>query len=274
MRAPSPVKSRGQHFLTDVRVVQKIAGLLDLGGATTVVEIGPGRGALTGALLETGREVVAIESDARMIDYLKSRHGSGLHLVHASVLDVEAARVLSGRKGRAVLVGNLPYNLSGPILEWIFRSAPRWHQVVIMLQLEVVRRLVAPPATRDFGPLAVACALHFKSTRRFLVRPGAFFPAPAVTSAVVELNPTTHPPLRAVPEEVFLRFVHTLFAHRRKNLRNNLQAASSNDTADWDDVLRAARLDGRLRAEQLSWRDLSDLYEAAKPHLSPAGHVS
>jgi 16S rRNA (adenine1518-N6/adenine1519-N6)-dimethyltransferase len=264
MKPPSPVKARGQHFLKDERVVRKIVGLLNLADADTIVEIGPGRGALTGALVATGKPVVAVEPDGRMIAFLQKRYGADLTLVHDSVLNVTAADILPARCGRVVLAGNLPYNLSGPILEWIFTSAAQWRQVVVMLQLEVARRLVAGPATRDFGPLAVACALHFSASKKFLVRPGAFFPVPAVTSAVVELVPCAHPPVQVEDREHFLRFVHALFAHRRKNLRNNLLAAGS-DAVLLESALKSVRVDGRLRAEELQWRQLAALYAACGP---------
>jgi 16S rRNA (adenine1518-N6/adenine1519-N6)-dimethyltransferase len=264
MKPPSPVKSRGQHFLKDERVVRKIVGLLVLADADTIVEIGPGRGALTGALLETGKRVVAVEPDGRMIQFLTKRFGAKLTLVHDSVLNVKANDTLPARSGRALLVGNLPYNLSGPMLGWIFASAARWRQVVVMLQLEVARRLVAKPATRDFGPLAVACALDFSATKKFLVRPGAFFPVPEVTSAVVELEPSPDPPIRVDDRESFLRFVHALFAHRRKNVRNNL-LATGGLARRWEQALAVARVDGRLRAEQLRWQDLASLYRASSP---------
>jgi 16S rRNA (adenine1518-N6/adenine1519-N6)-dimethyltransferase len=238
------------------------------------VEIGPGRGALTGALLETGKRVVAVEPDLRMVDYLQSRYGSELHLVHASLLNVAAKDLLPEGSERAVLVGNLPYNLSGPIMEWIFQSAAHWQKAVIMLQLEVARRLVAPPATRDFGPLAIACALHFTAAKRFLVRPGSFFPPPEVTSAVVELSPCAKPPVAVRDRAAFMRFVHMLFAYRRKNLRNNLMTAVGGETREWDDVFQSVALDGRLRAEQLQWQNLTDLHAAARPLLERFEHGS
>lgn len=260
MKPPSPVKSRGQHFLKDVRVVRKIVDLLRLAQGDTVVEIGPGRGALTTALVESGHPVVAVEPDLRMVEFLKGRFGTKLTLVHESVLEVRATDLVA-KRGHAVLVGNLPYNLSGPILEWIFQSASLWQRVVVMLQLEVAHRLVAQPVTREFGPLAVARALHFDAGRKFVVHPGAFYPVPAVKSAVVELLPCAHPPVEVKDRDDFLRFVHVLFAHRRKNLRNNLLAAGGEE--EWcEQALSAAHVDGRLRAEQLRWQDLGRLYMA------------
>jgi len=239
-------------------VAAKTAGLLQLSETDTIVEIGPGRGALTKVLLESGKRIVAIEIDPRMVAHLRQEFGDRIEICEADVLSVEPGEIVGEEK--AILVGNLPYNMGGPILEWIFQSTEHWLQVVVMLQLEVARRLVAEPQMRDFGPLAVARALHFKAFKRFLVRPGAFFPPPKVTSAVVELIPDSAPPLTPSDREEFLRFVHGLFAHRRKHVLNNLELHLSRPREELADLFTAAGVDPRARAEQLSYADLDRLY--------------
>jgi len=260
-KPPAPRKSLGQHFLTDPRVAGKIVACLNLDEAARIVEIGPGRGALTGALILTEKPVTAVETDARLAAHLRDRFGHQLEIIESDILEVDARSLVHKDEG-TILAGNLPYNLGGPILEWIFQSAKLWTQVVIMLQLEVAQRLVAKPQTRDFGPLAIARALRFDARKIFLVRPGAFFPPPKVNSAVVELTPTDTPPIRPKDAAHFMRFVHALFEHRRKNIRNNLKLAAELDDAALDRLFAESNVDGRRRAEQLDWQSLDRLHRS------------
>ncbi len=271
-RPPGPDKRYGQHFLTDLRVVDKTVNLLDLSSCSCIVEIGPGRGALTKKLLKLGKPVIAVETDARLAGFLRELFGSDLKLYERDILKVSADTLLGLKPGgrpprkRAVLIGNLPYNLSGPILGWIFDSAKYWSQAVLTLQLEVVRRLVARPESRDFGPLAVACALHFTAAKKHIIRPGAFFPPPRVQSAIVDLRRNLSPPIRPKDSDHFMKFVHVLFGHRRKNMRNNIKLNSKLDDDTLNRVFNHAGVDGRDRAEQLTWDMLSQLYRAFLPY--------
>jgi 16S rRNA (adenine1518-N6/adenine1519-N6)-dimethyltransferase len=265
-RPPRANKARGQHFLKDRRVVGRIVDLLQLDDVDIVVEIGPGRGALTGALLATGKKVIAVEIDPRMVKHLRDTFGDVLTVIASDVIKCSPDEILPKRNGldhpRAILVGNLPYNMGGAILDWIFRSAGYWRQVVVMLQLEVARRLVAAPGEREFGPLAVDRALRFDAQKRFLVRPGAFLPVPKVTSAVVEMAPTASPPIAVDDLLQFRKFVHILFAHRRKNLLNNLELASGMDRSAALELLTSASVDPTKRAERLGWFELERLFWA------------
>ena len=137
-----------------------------------------------------------------------------------------------------------------------------WQQVVVMLQLEVARRLVASPATRDFGPLAIARALHFDAAKRFNIRPGSFKPPPKVDSAIVELRPVARPPVRWKDTEEFMNFARALFGQRRKTIRNNIRQNTGLDTALTERLLVLAGVNGRLRGEQLTWSNLECLYQA------------
>lgn len=274
-RPPGPDKRYGQHFLTDLRVVDKTVNLLDVTSCSCIVEIGPGRGALTKKLIELGKPVIAVETDVRLAQYLRDLFGSDLTLYEDDILEVSAETLLGIKAGsgaekqRAVLIGNLPYNLSGPILGWIFDSAKHWSQVVLTLQLEVVRRLIAPPESRDFGPLAVACALHFTAVKKHIVRPGAFFPPPRVQSAIVDLRMNLSPPLQPKDPAHFMEFVHALFGHRRKNMRNNLKLNAGLDDSALDRVFDVAGVDERGRAEQMTWDALGQLYKAYVSHDRP-----
>jgi len=264
-KPPSPDKSRGQHFLTDPRVVAKTVDLLKLSQSNTIVEIGPGRGALTKALVATGHRVVVVEIDPRMVAHLRHEFGDAIEICEADILTIEAGELAGDEP--TVLVGNLPYNMGGPILEWIFRSADYWLQVTVMLQLEVARRLIAAPQSRDFGPLAIACALQFESAKRFIVRPGAFFPPPKVNSAVVELTPNIQPPLTVEDRDHFMEFVHAIFAHRRKNLLNNLELYLEWSRDKLTEMFGHADVDPRSRGEQLTYGDLDRLYRSVLQRL-------
>ena len=201
-----------------------------------VIEIGPGRGALTEKLLERSGRVVAIEVDPTLVQHLRERFAgnSRLEVVQGDVLETDLARW-----GRAPVAGNLPYYITSPILEKAVRlGAPR---AVFLIQQEVAERLVARPGTREYGFLTVQTALFANVRYLFRVKPGAFRPPPKVDSAVVMLEPQ----LRMVerPEEL-IRFVGHCFGHKRKTLRNNLSPVYGKERVDaWPEA--------GMRAEQV-----------------------
>ena len=208
-----------------------------------VIEIGPGKGALTRKLLERADRVVAIELDSDLAASLRSKHDSSrLEIVEADVLDVDLARW-----GPAVIAGNLPYYITSPILNKVLGLSPTISRAVFLVQKEVAERLTAAPGSRDYGYLTVVTGVF--STPRYLmsVPPGAFHPAPKVDSAVVQLDLKTPSP----GDDDFLEFASRCFRHKRKTLRNNL-------VARYPAV--AGQAESGLRAEQLSIGQLRDLY--------------
>jgi 16S rRNA (adenine1518-N6/adenine1519-N6)-dimethyltransferase len=208
-----------------------------------VIEIGPGRGALTEKLLKRAARVVAIELDSRLVEHLERKFGGDkrLTIVHQNVLDADLAQW-----GRAPIVGNLPYYITSPILEKAAHlQLPR---AVFLIQKEVAERLVAQPGVRDYGFLTVQIGLWAQSRLLFEVKPSAFHPPPKVDSAVVLLEP------RALPAGIddpaaFLQFVGQCFRHKRKTIRNNLDIEG---VADWPEA--------GLRAEQLSLGQFVAMY--------------
>ena len=235
----------GQNFLVDEQAVQRIvASLGDLAGQT-VVEIGPGRGALTAKLLERAARVVAIEIDRDLAGYLRHRFAGDarLEVIEADVLSVDLAQW-----GPAPIAGNLPYYIASPILERALRLFPP--RAVFLLQKEVAHRLVAQPGSRDYGYLTVATALFATAKLLCEVPPSAFRPPPKVDSAVVGFSPCAP----AMPDpEAFLKFAAQCFRHKRKTIRNNLAVMYGKGVIEsWPEAA--------LRAEQLSLLQLEEMW--------------
>jgi 16S rRNA (adenine1518-N6/adenine1519-N6)-dimethyltransferase len=228
----------GQHFLIRESVLNRIAAAVCPEPRRLVIEIGPGRGALTRKLLERAARVVAIEVDPYLADRLRREYASEprLEVVEADVLATDL-----GRWAGAVVAGNLPYYITSPILERALDAHPP--RAVFLIQKEVAARLVAAPGSRDYGYLTVRTAFFARARLLFEVKPAAFHPPPKVDSAAVLLEPNAAPAGIADPQ-AFLRFVAQCFSHKRKTLRNNLAGAYGKDVVDgWPEA--------GLRAEQV-----------------------
>jgi 16S rRNA (adenine1518-N6/adenine1519-N6)-dimethyltransferase len=233
----------GQHFLIRGSILERIAAAACPDHAELVVEIGPGRGALTEKLLQRADRVVAIELDWQLVEHLRSRFDPRLEVIHSDVLAADLSQF-----GRVPIVGNLPYYITSPILDKI--GPLEYSRAVFLMQKEVAERLVAVPGTRDYGFLTVKTAVFAEIKLLFDVKPGAFQPPPKVDSAVVLLE--RRPPMVADPEG-FIRFASACFRQKRKTLRNNL-------AGHFDREQVVALPEAGLRAEQLSVGQLAELY--------------
>lgn len=217
-----PKKSLGQHFLVDPNTARKIVESLRAGEEDPVVEIGPGLGALSGLLVDRHRDVTAIEIDERVADHLSSEYPD-LALRTMDVLAVDWSGLASEKSGPLHVIGNLPYNISSPILFALFACAQHLAEAVVMMQLEVAQRLVAAPRTKQYGILSVAAQLVSKPELLFRVSPNVFRPRPSVTSAVVRLAfAEVEGGVRY--EGQLQRVIRTAFNQRRKTLRNSLRS--------------------------------------------------
>jgi 16S rRNA (adenine1518-N6/adenine1519-N6)-dimethyltransferase len=249
----------GQHFLASDSILTHIAAAICPAACPRLIEIGPGRGALTRRLLGRTKELHAIEVDSALIPLLEAEFGScaNFHLHHADVLATNLAQW-----GPAAIVGNLPYYITSPIIEKFLHLGDGFNTAVFLIQEEVAERLRASSGTRDYGFLSVQTQLFCSVELICRVPPGAFSPPPKVCSAVVRLERHSS---AAVDRRELLKFVGRCFAMKRKTLRNNLKP-----------YYPAAALDGlpeaNLRAEQLNIEQFSRLFqrlESATEHSLP-----
>ena len=233
----------GQHFLRNGAILERIAAAVCPQSEDLVVEIGPGRGALTSKLLANARRVVAIELDPELAQYLRQKFAGETRL---EIVEGDALATDLAQWGSVPIAGNLPYYVATPILEKAVRLRPP--RAVFLLQKEVAERLVAQPGQRAYGYLTVATALFASVRLLFDVRPGSFDPPPAVDSAVVLLEPRP-----AVPQaDGVLELISHAFRHKRKTLRNNLAPAYGKVVESWPEA--------GLRAEQIPLEGFLEMY--------------
>lgn len=235
-------KRFGQNFLSDPNILRKIVTAIRPRPDDVMVEIGPGLGAMTAPLLETLKHLHVVEIDRDLIARLKEEFPAGKLTIHAG----DALKFDFGSLGEKIrVVGNLPYNISTPILFHLAAFASQVEDMHFMLQKEVVDRMAAEPGSDAYGRLSVMLQYRFMVERLFIVPPGAFRPAPKVDSAIVRLIPYATLPHPAKDEALFGRVVTAAFSQRRKTLRNTLRDFLTPD--DW----AATGIDPGLRAENL-----------------------
>jgi 16S rRNA (adenine1518-N6/adenine1519-N6)-dimethyltransferase len=252
-----PKKALGQHFLLHPHQARRIVAALDLAGEETVVEIGAGLGALTGLLAPAARRVIALERDPELARFLAEEllvETPGVEVICQDVLEFDFPGVAREAGRPLALVGNLPYQITSPLLFTLIRDAAAIAQAVLMMQLEVGERLLASPGTKDYGILSVLVQYHFRVTRLFSLSPGNFYPPPQVDSVVLRLVPETSAPV-ALDAALLQQLVKTAFGHRRKTLNNTLvsgAAAFGLSPEAMRALLAELNIDLRRRGETLS----------------------
>ena len=266
---PRPRKRFGQHFLVDRKTIRRIVALVEPGPEEVVLEIGPGRGALTGPLVEALPRLVAVEIDRDLVAQLRVRFaGSGLHLIEGDILQFDLTSVLREEGGaRLLLVGNLPYNITAPLLFRLLEQAGKISRAVLMVQREVARRLVAPPGSKDYGRLTVSLGMQATVVARLEVDRRAFRPVPGVDSTVVEVSfaPQWRYPVRN--REIFSRLVRAVFGQRRKMLRNSLKSlVGAGGSALLEEIAGDAGVELTRRPENLALEEFARLSDAFARH--------
>lgn len=245
MALPRAKKHLGQHFLVDAHYIGRIVAAIAPQADDPMVEIGPGPGALTRPLLQTLRHLHVVELDADMVAELGAACSPARLTLHrADALGFDFAALAAGRPAALRVVGNLPYNISTPLLFHLAGQAGAIRDMTFMLQKEVVDRIVAAPDTPAYGRLSVMLQARFAVTRLFVVPPGAFVPPPKVDSAIVRLVPRAVLPYR--DPRVFGELVARAFGQRRKTLRNALKGLVD------EPALAALGLDPARRGETLT----------------------
>ena len=257
-------KRFGQHFLRDRGVIRRIVDAIAPQPDDLVVEIGPGRGALTFPLLASGCELHVIEIDRDLADRLRAQatHHSNLIVHEADALEIDLARIAPPPR-QIRIIGNLPYNISTPLLFRLLAVLPRITDMHLMLQREVVDRMASPPGTRAYGRLSVMVQIDCEVERVIQVGSGAFSPAPRIESAVVRLRPRPRAALDPSHRRRFESIVRVCFSRRRKTLRNALRGVCDERS------ITVSGLDPQVRPENLTIDEFVDLTRASMCRESP-----
>ena len=259
---PPANRRLGQHFLIDPNIIRKIVATAALTADDTVLEIGPGRGALTAALAAAARRVVAVEIDQALYRLLQDRQHEwpNVELVCADALTYPLDRLPDG----TIVVANLPYYISTPLLFALLGQRGRFPRMVLMLQEEVADRLVAKPASADYGVLSIMAQYAADIRKAFKVSAQCFRPRPEVGSAVVLLRARERTELTAQEEPTFTALVKAAFAHRRKTMRNALRDEGYDDKPV-SEAFGRLRLSPTARAETLSPAQFVELTRMLAP---------
>ena len=251
---PRPKKRLGQHFLTDRHYLDRIVAEIDPRPGEAMVEIGPGPGALTERLAQALQPLHVVEIDRELAQALRGRFAPEEVVVHeGDALEFDFGALPEDLR----VVGNLPYNVSTPLLFHVAEFAPRIRDCVFMLQKEVVERMVSAPDTPDYGRLSVMLQYRFDMELAFRVPPGAFTPPPKVDSAIVRMRPLGEGRRIARDEALFGRIVGAAFSQRRKMLRSALRALVDAQ------AFAKAGIDPQRRGETLSVAEFADLADCA-----------
>ena len=268
-----PLKSLGQNFLVDQNIVERIIRSAKLLPGDAVLEIGPGRGALTGYLAQQAGRLLLVEYDHALAADLTARFRDDrrVTVVDGDVLALDLDALLREEQSRWKVVANLPYNISTQVLFRLLEIRSRLSRMVLMLQKEVGDRLAAQPDTSDYGVTTVLLGLWFDMRREFIVSSGCFHPRPKVESAVISFVPLAAPRVEVGSEEIFRRVVKGAFAMRRKTLANCLKRAELCAVDELAAVLEECGINGQRRGETLSMEEFASLSRALSGKTVVAG---
>ena len=264
-----PKKSLGQHFLRDPLIIEGILDRAKFDKSSTVIEIGAGLGALTFPLATRVQQVIAVEKDGTLAQRLSAglgREGVGnVTLIHEDILKLDLTPL---SKEKIEVIGNIPYNISSPLIEKLIRNRELISRAILTLQHELAARLTASPGNKQYGALTVLIQYHAHLSSILEVPRQAFYPKPKVSSTVVQFEFSKPYPRRVDSEDFFRKVVRAAFAHRRKTLLNSLRGTfPSWDVQNMLNAMQHCAIDPQRRAETLSIDDFLNLSEALASFL-------
>lgn len=259
MGNPPPHRARkrfGQHFLHDQNIIRKLISAINPKPTDRLIEIGPGQGALTYPLLERCGELTAIELDRDLIPILQQQAKSigQLNLINMDILKFDLSSLSLQPPYR--VVGNLPYNISTPLMFHLLEHSELIEDMHFMVQKEVAQRIIAQPHNKHYGRLSVMMAYHCQSEYLFDVPPGCFTPPPKVDSAIIRLRPHAKIPVQVSDKSMLETVVQTAFNQRRKTIGNSLKKLIDKS------IIESLSIDPKARAENLSLHEFALISEA------------
>lgn len=269
-------KSLGQNFLIDPNILHRITNTAELGKDTGVIEIGPGIGALTEHLARTAGKVVAFEIDQRLLPILEDTLSpyDNVKVIHKDVLKADVKQIVQEEFAgfsRLMIVANLPYYVTTPIIMKLLEEKVPFEGMVIMLQKEVADRISARPRTKEYGSLSIAIQYYTEAEVAFIVPKTVFMPQPNVDSAVIQLTRRNTPAVQVKSEEFFFTVTRASFAQRRKTILNNLTSQLSEGKEKKESIVQAlneADIAPSRRGESLSLEEFARLSDALYPAFS------
>lgn len=259
-----PNKRLGQHFLIDQNIINQIITRAGLDKSDDILEIGPGMGALTIPMTSVVNSIIAVEKDDRLVKYLLQKLEEGnienVTIINNDILKTDLEELIKGRNRKLKVVGNLPYNISSPLLEKLISNKRFFSRAFLMLQYEFARRLASDPGGKDYGAITVMTRYQSAVSELLKVGRDVFYPKPKVGSMVIKIDLEMPHPKRAKNDRVFELVVRGAFAQRRKTIKNSLKVISNHfDTDKISRALDMCNIDPLRRAETLSLDEFLDL---------------